>query len=136
MYRSYNYHSSSSSYYSASDEDLERLDRLQRMPSMIADTPYFPNVHEVLNNHPVHVEENYNHHKKKKSDKNNKSDKINRQSPGHKKVHFAENEKTDVSRDGKRDAHEGKSIDAEADGFIQQKHRGFELCKWDTFRVY
>lgn len=133
MYRSYDYHNSRSSYRAS-----ERLDWLQRMPSMIADTPYFPNMHEVLNNRPVHIEENYDHHKKKKSDKNKKSDKKNHQNPeGHKKVHFAENEKKiEVSRDGKHDDHENKSIDDKADGYIEQKHKGFELCKWDTFRVY
>jgi hypothetical protein len=28
-----------------------------------------------------------------------------------------------------------ETVDDEADGFIQQKHKGFELCKWKTFKL-
>lgn len=52
----------------------------------------------------------------------------------HKKVHFVENEKiTDVDKNMKHEVHEERSVDAEADGFIKQKHKNFELAKWATF---
>ena len=116
MSRSYDYHSSSYSM----DEYLERLNRIQRMPSMIGDCPNFPNVHEVLNNNPTNKDKNKYHQK-------------NQQSP-EKKVHFAEKD-MQVAEAGKHGV-EDKSIDVEADGFIKKKHKGFALCKWDTFKVY
>lgn len=106
------------------DEYLERLDRIQRMPSMMGEYPNFPNVHEILNKKPTNTEE-INNRQKKVSNKNH------HQSPEvQKKVRFVEHDKkkTEV---GKHDVEE-KSIDAEADGFIQQRHKGFALCKWDT----
>ncbi|EPS71407.1 hypothetical protein M569_03357 [Genlisea aurea] len=45
-----------------------------------------------------------------------------------KKVHFAE---ADDRGHGKLPAaHDSKTIDAEADGFIQRNHRDFELCTY------
>ncbi|KAG6413341.1 hypothetical protein SASPL_126050 [Salvia splendens] len=116
MSRSYDYHSSSYSM----DEYLERLNRIQRMPSMIGDCPNYPNVHEVLNKKPTNKDKNKYHQK-------------NQQSP-EKKVHFAEID-MQVADAGKHGV-EDKSIDVEADGFIKKKHKGFALCKWDTFKVY
>ncbi|KAG6383106.1 hypothetical protein SASPL_157143 [Salvia splendens] len=40
----------------------------------------------------------------------------------------------EVAEAGKHGAEE-KSIDVEADGFIKKKHKGFALCKWDTFKL-
>lgn len=70
-------------------------------------------MHEVLNNKPTNTEESNDRQKK---------------------VHFVKQDekRTEV---GKHVVDE-KSVDAEADGFIQQKHKGFALCKWDTFKVY
>lgn len=51
----------------------------------------------------------------------------------HKKVHFVEQEKFLDQKNGKFVVHE-ESIDAEADGFIMQKHKKFELAKWETFK--
>ncbi|KAH6803269.1 hypothetical protein C2S51_034715 [Perilla frutescens var. frutescens] len=126
MHTSYGYHSSSYSM----DEYLERLDRIQRMPSMMGEYPSFPNVHEVLNKQPTNSEEN-NHHQKKVTNKNHNQK--NHQNP-EKKVHFAEHDKKRTEA-GKHVV-EDKSVDLEADGYIEQKHKGFELCKWDTFKVY
>lgn len=28
-----------------------------------------------------------------------------------------------------------ETIDVESDGYIQQKHKGFELCKWRTYKA-
>jgi hypothetical protein len=28
-----------------------------------------------------------------------------------------------------------ETVDDEAEGFIQQKHKGLELCKWKTFKL-
>lgn len=108
------------------DEYLERLDRIQRMPSMMGDYPSFPNVHEVLNDKPSNADEN-NYHQKKVTNKNHHQS-------SEKNVHFAEPDKK-MNEVGKHVVDE-KSVDVEADGFIKQKHKGFELCKWDTFKVY
>lgn len=56
--------------------------------------------------------------------------------PHHKKVHFVEQKNfTQIvePNDGKFIVCE-ESIDEEADGFIMQKHKKFELAKWDTFK--
>ncbi|KAI3464138.1 hypothetical protein Pfo_020801, partial [Paulownia fortunei] len=132
MSRSYEYHSSSSSYYggdskSSTDEYLERINRMLRTPTVITDFPHFPNVHEVLNNNSTYVEEHEDHQKK--------ISQLNHQTPEvHKKVHIVEHEKTtEVGRDGKR---EDKTIDVEADESIQKKHKNFGLYKWFTLKVY
>lgn len=120
MHRSYEYHNSSYSM----DEYLERLDRIQRMPSLIGEYPSFPNVHEVLNNKTTNKDEAKNHQKKVAKENHHQKNHQNAE----KKVHFSEQDK--------KPKEEEKSIDAEADGFIQKKHKGFALCKWDTFKVY
>ncbi|KAG4207294.1 hypothetical protein ERO13_A03G057050v2 [Gossypium hirsutum] len=28
------------------------------------------------------------------------------------------------------------TLDSQADGYIQQKHKAFELCKWKTFKMH
>lgn len=123
MQRNYDYHDSRSSI----NDYLERITRMQRMPTMISDFPQFPNVHEILDNNSKKMG--------KRDDQSGKISRVNhekRQSPEvHKKVHFVE-----VERDGKSRGGEDKTIDAEADGFIQKKHNNFELCKWDTFKEY
>ncbi|PIN14875.1 hypothetical protein CDL12_12488 [Handroanthus impetiginosus] len=139
MRRSYEYHNSKSPI----DEYLERLTQMQKTPTIIVDYPPFPTVHETLNNNPTPTNK-HDDHPKIMSHVNHQK----QQAPEtHKKVHFAEQGKGDVqapethkkvhfAEQGKHDVHEGKSIDVEADGFIQQKHRTFELRKWDTFKVY
>lgn len=78
--------------------------------------PHHPDVHPVPNTKPPH-EEKKNHHEKK--------------------VHFEEHEKKVVcDSDGNcRVNEEEENIDAVAGGFIQDKHRAFELCKWKTFKA-
>lgn len=94
--------------------------RIERMPSVITDLPRYPNIYMMLNNHnnaTAHKDEeprlitNTSHHK-------------NQAPQGDKKVHFVKQEKTN-----------GGSIDAQADGFIRQKHKKFELSKWETFNA-
>lgn len=109
------------------DDYLERITAMKRCPTMTPDYPNFPNVHEVMShNTPCREKPVYhvNHHKHHVPQE-------------HKKVHFFKHiEVTEIDDCGKpHKGHEYKSIDSEADGFIQQKHRNFELCKWDTFKV-
>lgn len=90
------------------------------MPSILPDAPRYPNVFRALNNRVAHEEEpEENSHKECLVQK--------QQSPTkpHKKVQIAEQDK--IIED---------SIDAETDGFIRQKHKGFELCKWKTFKIH
>ncbi|KAL8057262.1 hypothetical protein ABFX02_04G173000 [Erythranthe guttata] len=91
----------------STDEYLEKITRM----------------HRIFNNNSPHVEKN--------DDRKGKISRVNHENNRapevvQKKVHFVEHEKTENSKD--------KTIDAEADGFITQKHKKFELCKWDTFK--
>ncbi|KAL3512736.1 hypothetical protein ACH5RR_025453, partial [Cinchona calisaya] len=112
-------------------EYVEHVTGMQRMPSVTTDVPDFPNVHSALQNNVIYEEEcddphqQVNHHN------------LMHQAPvPQKKVQFTEHEKsTEVVKDGKTDqVHVEKDINMEADGFIQQKHRKFELYKWATFK--
>lgn len=99
----------------------DHLLRIERMPSVVStDLPRYPNIYMMLNNNnkaTAHKDEeprlimNPSHHK-------------NPAPLGNKKVQFVKQEKSD-----------GGSIDAEADGFIRQKHKKFELTKWETFKA-
>ncbi|KAL8057263.1 hypothetical protein ABFX02_04G173100 [Erythranthe guttata] len=108
MQRNYefsSYHGGDSRF--STDEYLQKINRM----------------HRIFNNSSSHAEKN--------DDRTGKTSRMNHEKNRapevvHKKVHFVENEKTENSK--------GKTIDAEADGFITQKHKKFELCKWDTFK--
>ncbi|KAL8097919.1 hypothetical protein AgCh_030874 [Apium graveolens] len=84
----------------------DHLLRIERMPSVVTDLPRYPNIYMMLNNN------------------NNATTHKGEAPQGHKKVHFIKKEKTKEA-----------SIDAEADGFIRQKHKKFELTKWETFKA-
>uniref|UniRef100_A0A7N0VDT4 Uncharacterized protein n=1 Tax=Kalanchoe fedtschenkoi TaxID=63787 RepID=A0A7N0VDT4_KALFE len=52
---------------------------------------------------------------------------------GKKKVRIAVQEKTVIHDQSGSSGAAEDSVDADADSFIRQKHKGFELCKWTTF---
>ncbi|CAA0818097.1 Unknown protein [Striga hermonthica] len=129
MYKSYNYHDTyihggDLSSKSSIDEYIERVTRLQRIPSVVSDYPV-----EELDKHfekNIHVN----------SDENRAHGPHKRARDVHKKVYFGEHEKAiEIERDEKREIYRGKTIDLKADGYIMQKHKNFEMCKFDTFKA-
>lgn len=130
MSRMYEYHESP--YYggnsmSSVDEYLDRINRMHRAPTMIDNFSS-----EAPRTHPPH--HNSSAYAEKHSDRRVKTF---HQAPEvvRKKVHFTEHEKhVEVERHGEREAYEEKTIDMEADGFIQKRHKNFESC--NTFKGY
>lgn len=133
MSRTYEYHDSN--YYggdsrSSVDEYLERINRMQRTPSVIDDYSDAPHAHKFYNNNSPYAEKHDDHHVKISH--------VNHQHQApeeHKKVHFSEHQRTvEIGRDGNREVYAEKTIDVEADGFIQQRHKNFDSSS--TFRAY
>lgn len=132
--RSYEYHSHSSSYechntttyYGHSDEhQLQNITLMQRMLPMMP-THYFQTFHEVPDNNFARLAEDKDHRVKNnisttnRSKKKSQSHANNHQVPEmHRRVRFVEHEKK---------MNEDRSIDMEADRFIQNKRNNFELC--------
>ncbi|OIT04842.1 hypothetical protein A4A49_06395 [Nicotiana attenuata] len=101
------------------DEFLNHIKRMEKAPTMHPDIPLYPNVYSVFKN-------------KASFEKHESS--LNRQknlaTESQKKVQFAESKGT-----AEFNKNEVKNIDTLADGYINQKHRNFELHKWRTFKV-
>ncbi|KAF5743727.1 hypothetical protein HS088_TW08G00314 [Tripterygium wilfordii] len=107
-----------------SDDYLAHISRIERMPSVITDVPQYPNVHKVFNNKLTYEEEPP---RKEHSPKDHK-----------KKVQVIETIE-EVSNPKGQDHEEifmEETVNSGADGYIQQKHKGFELCKWKTFKLH
>ena len=89
--------------------------------------PQYPNVHKAFKNNYTSGEEQQQQppQSKKSSQKANK------------KVQLSDH--TEIVESNISDENcevQEESIDMEADGFIQKKRRGFELCKWKTFKLH
>ncbi|OMO53379.1 hypothetical protein COLO4_36759 [Corchorus olitorius] len=113
MRRSYNQTPRQNSGWDTTSHDYHaHLSKMERNPTMIPDAPQYPVVHRAFNN-------KYNFEEEVEFLEGNQG-KQQQKSP--KKVHMAD---------------QVESIDEalDADGFIQQKHKAFELCKWKTFKV-
>ncbi|KAL2465391.1 Uncharacterized protein Adt_41242 [Abeliophyllum distichum] len=124
----------------------------QRKPIVFTDVPHSTNVHDVYDNKVVYTEkfDPYHHHENSPVKHHEKYDPYNHHenSPakhheqryvpeGHKKVHFVEHTRsTEIDRDGKHEVYEEKTIDMEADGYIQQKHKNFDNCNRGAFKAY
>ncbi|KAF5732177.1 hypothetical protein HS088_TW18G00868 [Tripterygium wilfordii] len=99
--------------------------RTERMPSGVLtdDVPRYPNVHKIFNKKMTYEEEAP---RKEHSRKDHK-----------KKVQVIETIEEDINnpKGSGQDYEEivEETIDSEADGFIQQRHKAFELRKWKTF---
>lgn len=124
MSRIYDYQESN--YYggdsmSSIDEYIERTNRLQRLPTLNEDYSDIP-VHRS-----AYPEKHNNHHINMFQ-----ANKYQAAPEVHKKLHFSE-KSVEVDRNGKHQVYEEKTIDVEADGFIQKRHRNFELSS--TFKV-
>ncbi|KAL9669955.1 hypothetical protein QQ045_007505 [Rhodiola kirilowii] len=105
-----------------SREYNNHLTQMMRTTSVLPDVPRYPGVHNIF---------------KKKAVTSSK-DQSSLPKAAKKKVHIAEQENTIICNNsgnsGTFDEITEESIDADADSFIQQKHAGFELCKWTTFK--
>lgn len=100
------------------------VSRIERMPSVVPDVPRqpkYPNVHRAFKN-------NYTPREEEQPPKSNNSSQKKVQLSDH-----AEIVESNISEE-KAEVQE-ESIDVKADGFIQKKFRGFELCKWKTFKM-
>ncbi|KAH8492977.1 hypothetical protein Peur_072436 [Populus x canadensis] len=102
------------------------ISRLSKMPSIIHGAPQYPSVHKAFNNK-VTQEEEVNEARQ---------DNVNKKNPTRstKKVRVKEQVQV-IDQNGNRKSEDiEEDVDAEADGFIKQKQKGFELCKWKTFK--
>lgn len=114
-----------------SEEYHEHLSRIARLPSIHPNVPQYPNVHTAFNNRVTRDEEIESHHHHQLHNHN------------HRSPHFVEKveviefkeERLEHNRDGDFEVFE-EAVDVKADGFIAQKHQGFGLCKWNTFKAH
>ncbi|XP_015578861.1 uncharacterized protein LOC8278283 [Ricinus communis] len=100
---------------------------MERMPSILPDVPRYPNVHRAFNNKTIHEDEFEVTHQE--------SMQKQRQPPTThgKKVHLVE--QVQIIPREKNEVIFEENIDSETDGFLQRKHKTFELCKWKTFKL-
>ena len=135
MSRSYDYHQNFQyGWNSTSQEYIEHITRMERMPSMATDVPHFPSIYKAFNsqvtdNQVICEEEHEDHLPLVNHPKH--------QAPeARKKVHFVEQERraADVDRNRKTEVHKEIDVDMAADGFINHNHKNFGLYKWATFK--
>ncbi|EOY20890.1 Uncharacterized protein TCM_012229 [Theobroma cacao] len=130
MRRSNGYTPRQNSGWDTTSQDYRaHLARMERQPTMIPGASQYPTVHKAFNNKYSSEEEvvefKEEHHQKQRSPKSEK------------KVQIVEHVETiEETTDGNYEVHEETTVDVEAGGYIQQKHKAFELCKWKTFKVH
>ncbi|KAK5846517.1 hypothetical protein E1A91_A03G072600v1 [Gossypium mustelinum] len=114
MRRSLVYTPRQNSGWDTTSQDYQaHLSRMERSATMIPGAPQYPNVHKAFNNKVEFPEE----------------DQCAERSPtanSRKKVQVVEHAETV----------DEATLDSQADGYIQQKHKAFELCKWKTFKMH
>lgn len=101
---------------STSDDYHAHIARVERTQSVLTDVPQYPNVFKAFNSWYNRKEPNQAQQQRPEKAK--------------KKVQLVEPEKTAENPDDEQ------YVDKKADGFIQQKQKGFALCKWKTFKVH
>lgn len=102
------------------------ISTLSKTPSVIHGAPQYPSVHKAFNNK-VTQEEEVN---------KARQDNVNKKNPTRstKKVRVKEQVQV-IDQNGNRKSEDiEEDVDGEAEGFIQRKQKGFELCKWKTFK--
>ncbi|CAL1390589.1 unnamed protein product [Linum trigynum] len=100
-----------------SHEYHAHISTILKAPSLIHGAPQYPNVHKAFNHDHRAYYEDLQQAKPKK--------RVQLMDPAAGRVTY----EAEVVDDDE------SSVDSEADGFIQQKHKNFELCKWKTFRL-
>lgn len=128
MLRSSNYNEKQNQYQYGWDTNTpyeyhEHISIIESSPGVLPDVSRYVNTQMLFNKKVAYEEERRPVHQYEKI-----------QAPAaHKRVHFVENDKiTEVDKKKKREVREERSVDTEADGFIKQKHKNFELAKWAT----
>ncbi|ONI01775.1 hypothetical protein PRUPE_6G157600 [Prunus persica] len=116
MSRSHKYptkHQNGSDYYS-------HVQRMARAPSVLTEVPHYSQT--LFNNQTSVREDNgeYEHQQKQHIPE------------AHESVEVTERV-TQYDKNGNYVIFE-ETVDVEADNFIEGKHKGFELCKWKTFK--
>ena len=108
-----------------SGDYYDYISKLSRMPSVIHGAPQYPPVHKAFNNKGTQEEEATE----------GRQDNANRKNSGRssKKVQVTDQVQF-IDQYGNRKSEVDEDVDGEADRFIQQKQKGFELCKWKTFK--
>ncbi|CAI0385371.1 unnamed protein product [Linum tenue] len=102
----------------SSHEYHDHISNIIKAPSVIHGAPQYPNVHKAFNHdHRVYFQSRLQQAKPRPKKRVQLTDLAGRA--------IVEYE-VDVD----------ESFDSEADGFVQQKQKNFELCKWKTFRMY
>ncbi|KAJ8536514.1 hypothetical protein K7X08_034915 [Anisodus acutangulus] len=92
------------------DEYLDYLKKMEKSPTMYPDIPLYPSIFSLFKN-----KLSCGEHK----------------ASSQKKVQFAESKGTaELNKNDKE-----KNVNAQADGYINQKPKSFELHKWRTFKV-
>ncbi|KAF7134229.1 hypothetical protein RHSIM_Rhsim08G0177800 [Rhododendron simsii] len=102
---------------------------MERMPTFMPDVPHYPNVHMIFNTRPkvaAYEEENGINGNQQRQQEPPAT-----QTP--KKVKFVE-QTVEIEKNGAKREVSKKSVDEDVEGFIQQKRKNFELCKWATFK--
>lgn len=116
-----------------------------RTPSILPGVPHYPNVHKAFKKSKVASSEegniaNVNEEKQPeplKGHGHNKSSKHSAQFQEKVEAIEFEEEAQTASSCGKNRKAEvpRESFDSKADGYIQKRHRRFELCTWATFKL-
>ncbi|KAJ0105181.1 hypothetical protein Patl1_18136 [Pistacia atlantica] len=131
MQRSYGYAPNQQYGWDTTSPDYHaHISRIEKMPSVLTDVPQYPqypNVHKAFkNNYPSGEEEQQQPPKSKKS-----SPKANKKVQLSDHAEIVESNISDENCEVQKE-----TIDTEADGFIQKKRKGFELCKWKSFKLH
>lgn len=119
-----------------SQEYADHIAKIERMPSMVNnDRPRFPSVYKAFagqahNNRVITEEKQEDHLPRLNPHKHHHG------TEPRKKVHFVEQEKrmTENEINRKTEAHKEFDVNTEADGFINQNRKNFQLFKWATFK--
>ena len=125
MRRSMGYIPRQNSGWNTTSQDYHaHLSRMERSPTIILGASQYPNVHKAFNNKYTFGEEEVEFQEENHCKQNSPSPK----SPKKDQVIDHGDESCMV--------YEETTIDEEADGYIQQKRKGFELHKWKTFKLH
>lgn len=105
----------------------DQLSKMMRMPSILPNVPHYPNVHNAFNKKETSSEDEED--EEEEEEVLNKTLKQRKNKPS---ARFQD--QVQVIEFEKEQTTDSTNVDAKADGFIRQKRKGFELCKWTTFK--
>ncbi|KAE8124320.1 hypothetical protein FH972_019218 [Carpinus fangiana] len=106
------------------------IHRMERTPTMLPGPPQYPNLafsNKIAHEEDRHAGSNHKHHHKNQTPVRFQ-EKVE-------VISYEQAEEEEAGKNGACEVYE-ESIDVEADGFIKQKRKGLELCKWKTFKAH